>query len=224
MRIHAEDKFYCIILQILLWTSETSHWRGNVRVLNWIAQRPGLNRETGSGMGEERKNSSNNKAESSRTTACSPHSGPVILSKCVQPSHSFAQTPSMVFCHTENTCKLFMMAFKPSYYPSNLLSHSPLFTVPSPVTLALLNHRLTKHTSISGQHFCSLPRYSHGFLPHYIQISAQMLPSQRELLKTLLKRIPTFPPPSRNTASMCHHYLINIFCLLSTPSSRIQPA
>ena len=41
--------------------------------------------------------------------------------------------------------------------PSNLLSHSPLLTVPSPFILAFLNHRLTNNASISGQHFCSLP-------------------------------------------------------------------
>lgn len=42
MKGHAEDKFFCVILQIPLWTSESSQLRDNVTVLNGRAIRPGI--------------------------------------------------------------------------------------------------------------------------------------------------------------------------------------
>lgn len=91
--------------------------------------------------------------------------------------HWFCQN---VFSHTTLLLKPLwwfpiMYRIKPNFLPwpssplvpSNLLSYSPLLTVPSPVILAFLNRRLTKHASISGQHFCSLPNiHMFSFLLH----------------------------------------------------------
>ena len=124
----------------------------------------------------------------------------MILSKCIQPHHSFAQTPLMVSYNMKNNPN-FLPWPSSSLVPSNL-SHSRLLTVPSPVIVALLNHKLTKHASISGQHFCSLHKYSHVFLPYCLQISAQMSPPQREL-QMLLKIIPTSPPSRTLNLTVC---------------------